>query len=97
MEVNNVPMVQKKGLFSKWIIKIKSFFGKKQYESTVDKAEFFNIYEDIKNGDVDIEELDIEVIEGLVKIANEEKRIKEERLNLLKQELREAENRVMEG
>lgn len=96
MVSSNVPMIQKKGLFSKIIVKIKSFLRRKQYKSTVDKAEFFNSYEDIKNGDVGIEELDLEVLEGLVKIANEEKRIKEERLNLLKQELKKVENRVME-
>jgi len=96
MSMDNFPIVQKKGMFSKFIIKIKSFFGKKQYESKFDKAEFFNIYEDIKNGDIGIEELDTEILEGLVKIANEEKRIKEERLEVLKKELKVAENRVME-
>jgi len=54
---------------------MKSFFGKKQYESIFNKADFFNIYGDIKNGDVSIEELDTEILEGLVKIANEEKKI----------------------
>lgn len=92
---SNFPMVQKKSIFSKFIIKIKSFFGKKQYESKVDKAEFFNIYEDIKNGDIGVEELDTEILEALVKIANEEKIIKAERLNLLKKELNEIKYRVV--
>ena len=97
MKVDNFPVVQKKGIFSKFIIKIKTFFGKKQYEPKFNKAEFFNIYEDIKNGDIEIQELDTEILEGLVKIAKEEKRIKEERLVLLKQELKDEENRVVEG
>ena len=97
MNSDNLPMIRKHGLFSKFIVRMKSFFGKKQYESKFNKADFFNIYEDIKNGDVSIEELDTEILEGLVKIANEEKKIKEDRLELLRQELKEAENRVMEG
>lgn len=96
MSMDNFPIVQKKSFFSKFMIKIKSIFGKKQYRSQFDKAEFFNIYEDVKNHDISIEELDTEILEGLVKIANEEKRIKEERLEKLKQELHSVENRVME-
>jgi len=97
MITGNFPMVQKEGFFSKFIIKIRSLFWEKRNESKFDKAEFFNIYEDIKNGDVDIEELDTETIQRLLKIANEEKRIKEARLELLRKELKDAENRVMEG
>ena len=93
---SNVPMIRKNGIFLKVIVKLRALFWKKQYENTIDKAEFFNIYEDMKNGDISMEEIDTEVIERLVKIAYEERKIKSERLKLLKQELIETRKRVLE-
>ena len=96
MSGNNFLIVQKEGVFSKLLIKIKSFFGKKQYDRKISKEEFFNIYDDLKNGDISIEELDAEMIEGLVKIANEEKKIKQIQLASLKKELANAKRQLIE-
>lgn len=96
MSGNNFLAVQKEGVFSKLIIKIKSFLGKKQYERKISKEEFFNIYDDLKNGDISIDELDVEMIEGLVKIATEEKKMKQIRLTSLKKELANAKRQLIE-
>lgn len=93
----NMPMIRKQGFFSNMIIKIRSILGKKEHKKeSIKKDDFFVIYAKVKSGEILPEELDIETLEALVKIANEEKKIKETRINTFKQELCRSKDKVLE-